>query len=516
MTDYEFVKVLGQGAYGRVFEVSKDGQKYAFKCPIVEGTDLPLSVSVREIDIITRLQKGGSGSKHIVDLSDVLFCNPIVSSIQPLKEGKDDIVTLVFPLALMDGASFINSTATTRDRKKFMYQMAKGMEYMHHNGIMHRDLKPENVLLFETDTGYDTKICDFGLAEQINDLPKSVHVVTMWYRPPELFYHSNYYSEKIDVWSFGCILFEMFTGTTLYQHSTSKDMYMAMQKTHGILSDQQIRLYYPNRQHKRIETIEDGTEHTPEHFRTWLLAHFGSDIEKRWPDEDDQKDFINLLERTLDLNPSTRWSFDLIVQHPFFGKKKATKPKRRTHPRFSHHNGRKVAVEYIEALISTDQYKDKMNDVEYYQLYASRFLAIDLVDRVLHRYAQTRSTLNDANVRTYALVCYHIAAKYCRCDAILPLTHWTENKEFMEKYEIIAEQDLVELEKYTLQEVLLFDVYRPQFIDFVSHEQLDRAIVADLFLSFKQLDLRFHNQSFSRIVTHALFFFELQDAESDH
>lgn len=71
----------------------------------------------------------------------------------------------------------------------FMYQLLRGVYFMHSANIMHRDLKPSNILV---NMNCDLKICDFGLArgfdadEQGKQVPVTAYVVTRWYRAPEV------------------------------------------------------------------------------------------------------------------------------------------------------------------------------------------------------------------------------------------------------------------------------------------------------------------------------------------
>lgn len=139
----------------------------------------------------------------------------------------------------------------------FLYQLLLGMKYIHSARILHRDIKPANVLLTEA---CDLKICDFGLARSYDveeggnvrlegdtletdedrellgvSQPKETaappavvpaagsaehephlarqmtrHVVTRWYRAPELpLYNDGHYSPAIDTWSVGCVYAEM-------------------------------------------------------------------------------------------------------------------------------------------------------------------------------------------------------------------------------------------------------------------------------------------------------------------
>ena len=114
--------------------------------------------------------------------------------------------------------------------KFILYQMLCGVNYLHSANVVHRDLKPSNLLVTEK---CEVRVCDYGLSREIK--PKgplfrtasavargdlsgapaplqtqlTKHVVTRWYRAPELILLEKDYTAAIDVWSCGCIFAEM-------------------------------------------------------------------------------------------------------------------------------------------------------------------------------------------------------------------------------------------------------------------------------------------------------------------
>lgn len=93
--------------------------------------------------------------------------------------------------------------------KAWSQQLLNGSHYMHTNKVIHRDLKASNLLINRKG---ELKIADWGLARSWNSEMKRLtnKVITLWYRPPELLLGALNYTTKIDMWSIGCIIAEMF------------------------------------------------------------------------------------------------------------------------------------------------------------------------------------------------------------------------------------------------------------------------------------------------------------------
>lgn len=107
-----------------------------------------------------------------------------------------------------------NNVLTDHHMQYFMYQLLRGLKYIHSANVIHRDLKPANLLL---NADCDLKICDFGLARGVTDnVDLTKYVVTRWYRAPELLCSCKDYTEMIDMWSVGCIFAELLGRAPLF------------------------------------------------------------------------------------------------------------------------------------------------------------------------------------------------------------------------------------------------------------------------------------------------------------
>ena len=105
-------------------------------------------------------------------------------------------------------------------KKKIFYEVCRAIEYIHSKGIIHRDLKPENILI---DKNYKIKLCDFGWSAKLSKSRKTF-CGTYEYMAPEIF-GNNKYDEKIDIWSLGILLYELYHGYSPYKGKDIFDIY---------------------------------------------------------------------------------------------------------------------------------------------------------------------------------------------------------------------------------------------------------------------------------------------------
>lgn len=87
----------------------------------------------------------------------------------------------------------------------------EGLAHLHSLNIIHRDLKPSNIVIKQDNK--NVAICDFGSAIQVKESGEfAIEGFTRWYKCPEMLFGSRNYRYEVDIWSLGCILFELATG----------------------------------------------------------------------------------------------------------------------------------------------------------------------------------------------------------------------------------------------------------------------------------------------------------------
>ncbi|KII93880.1 hypothetical protein PLICRDRAFT_36100 [Plicaturopsis crispa FD-325 SS-3] len=97
--------------------------------------------------------------------------------------------------------------------KSFTSQILAGLEYLHSKGILHRDLKADNILV---ETSGVCKISDFGISKRTDDIDRNGHTAmqgsVFWMAPEVISPQKKGYNAKVDIWSVGCVILEMWAG----------------------------------------------------------------------------------------------------------------------------------------------------------------------------------------------------------------------------------------------------------------------------------------------------------------
>lgn len=104
--------------------------------------------------------------------------------------------------------------------RRFAIQMLQSLKYLREENIIHCDLKPENILLKSPDKS-GIKIIDFGSSCFTNERIYT-YIQSRFYRAPEIILGIPY-TTAIDMWSFGCILAELFTGIPIFPGESEQE-----------------------------------------------------------------------------------------------------------------------------------------------------------------------------------------------------------------------------------------------------------------------------------------------------
>ena len=107
--------------------------------------------------------------------------------------------------------------------KELAYQIGLAIKYLHSYGIVHRDLKLENVMMSDNTETSLPKLVDFGLAKMIGPNELALEPFgTLGYVAPEVL-QKKPYSFSCDLWSYGCIIYALLSGSLPFDHESQKE-----------------------------------------------------------------------------------------------------------------------------------------------------------------------------------------------------------------------------------------------------------------------------------------------------
>ncbi|XP_076911351.1 mitogen-activated protein kinase homolog NTF3-like [Bidens hawaiensis] len=287
---YVPIKPIGRGAYGIVCSsVNREtNEKVAIK-KIHNAFDNRIDAlrTLRELKLLRHLRH-----ENVIALKDVMV---------PVNRRSFKDVYLVYELMDTDLHQIIKSSqALTNDHcQYFLFQLLRGLKYLHSANILHRDLKPGNLLI---NANCDLKICDFGLARtrSSKDQFMTEYVVTRWYRAPELLLCCDDYSTSIDVWSVGCIFAELLGRKPLFP---------------GTECLNQLRLIINILGSQREEEIEFIDNPKARKFIKSLPYSHGTSLSHLYPHAHPLA--VDLLQKMLVFDPSKRISVTEALTHPY-------------------------------------------------------------------------------------------------------------------------------------------------------------------------------------------------------
>ncbi|KAM5288759.1 mitogen-activated protein kinase 12 isoform 2-T2 [Ctenodactylus gundi] len=285
---YQDLQPVGSGAYGAVCSAvdSRTGAKVAIKKlyrPF--QSELFAKRAYRELRLLKHMRH-----ENVIGLLDVFTPD----------ETLDDFTDfyLVMPFMGTDLSKLMKHEKLSEDRIQYLvYQMLKGLKYIHAAGVIHRDLKPGNLAVNED---CELKILDFGLARQA-DSEMTGYVVTRWYRAPEVILNWMHYTQTVDIWSVGCIMAEMITGKTLFKGSDHLDQLKEIMKVTGTPPTEFVQ---------KLQSAEakNYMEGLPELEK----KDFASILTNASPMA------VNLLEKMLVLDAEQRVTAAEALAHPYF------------------------------------------------------------------------------------------------------------------------------------------------------------------------------------------------------
>ncbi|CAN0350117.1 unnamed protein product [Ascophyllum nodosum] len=193
----------------------------------------------------------------------------------------------------------------------FLYQLLRGLKYIHSANVLHRDLKPSNLVL---DANCDLAICDFGLARGVEDESNETlteYVQTRWYRAPELLCYASTYDTAVDMWSVGCIFAELLGRRPFFQGKNPMHQLQVIINVLGCPSEEDMS-FITDRAARGV-VLKHGRQ------AGVLRGAGGARPLAGYFPEDTNPLALDLLARMLVFNPKKRIGVEEALEHPYLG-----------------------------------------------------------------------------------------------------------------------------------------------------------------------------------------------------
>jgi mitogen-activated protein kinase 1/3 len=352
---YEIRGLVGTGSYGHVCEAydKVNNRVVAIKKIHKVFEDLiDCKRILREIAILNRLEH-----PNVIAILDL--CVP--ENLQNFDE-----LFMVLEICDSDFKKLFRNPVFLLELhvKTLLYSLLVGVKYLHSAGILHRDLKPANCLVNQDCT---VKICDFGLSRAVGmerqlhlqnlpdtpregDVPNGSptvplvphtqklkrqltgHVVTRWYRAPELILLEENYTEAIDVWSVGCIFGELlgmmkenvpfptdrgplFPGSSCFPLSPDQ-RHAVDYKFHTRGNRDQLNMIFNILGTPSEDDIDCLEKADARKYIQCFTKRDGQGLGDKF--KNSSSDAIDLIAKMLQFNPRKRINVEEALEHPFF------------------------------------------------------------------------------------------------------------------------------------------------------------------------------------------------------
>jgi cyclin-dependent kinase 2 len=445
---YEKITRIDTGAYSSVFKVKKcnTGEIFAMKKFTVKEDGCSIDM-LREISLLKITDHPNIGKLLEYNIFKRYIILPLYEStlLNVIRHRKTDMMDLY--------QTIINNMSPV------IRGLFEGVYHLHSLGICHRDLKPSNLMVTMDKNNNIPKIViiDMGQSKRLDwnrrDGARTRSVCTLWYRAPEILLGDDRYSFGMDIWSAGCIIYEIVMAYPLFPGDSSVDQLFQIFKVLGTPTDEDW----------------EGVTKLPEYKS--LFPKFKPKtniIEDIHRIDNDLKDLISKL---LVMNPKGRLTCSEALSHRYLSN-------------YDNDNNNNI-------LPSPDKYKDYILNIPYEgfslsdQLEITNMMRKVLLDWLLVVCIECRD-MGELGLRAYFRtvgivdrICNKFAIKRTHYQLLGITALWIASKieeiyvpdlEFMEYIcDNIYSMDTIEKMETKILAMLNMDIYFPIHIDYVPY-----------------------------------------------
>uniref|UniRef100_A0A6M2DRC1 Putative serine/threonine protein kinase n=1 Tax=Xenopsylla cheopis TaxID=163159 RepID=A0A6M2DRC1_XENCH len=318
---YEILGTLGEGTFGKVVKVKDTQDQTTCALKIIKNREKYRDAAMLEIKVLEKLSQ--------FDPNSLFLCVRMFNWLNYY--GHMCIAFEMLGVSIFDFLKENDYQPYPLDQIRHMaHQLCVAVRFLHQIRLTHTDLKPENILFVNSeydiviDEKYSSKpyrrvrdseirLIDFGSATFDHEHHSSV-VSTRHYRAPEVMLELGW-SQPCDVWSVGCILFELYHGSTLFQTHENREHFAMMERILGELPSKMTRRSKTSYFYKGELEWDDRSSsgrYVRENCKP-LHKYLASDNE-------DERLLFELIDLMLEYDPSKRITLDESLKHEFFFK----------------------------------------------------------------------------------------------------------------------------------------------------------------------------------------------------
>jgi len=320
---YEIISTLGEGTFGKVVKVKDHDENNYVAMKIIKNIHKYREAAKLEINVLQKLNSKDPTGKHL--------CVKMFDSFNYFGH-----MCLTFEILGESVFDFLKSNGYVgyplEQVRHISYQLSYAVKFLHENHLTHTDLKPENILFVSSD--WYTEVCpsskrairrmrdtrvkliDFGSATFDWEHHSSV-VSTRHYRPPEVILELGW-SQPCDVWSTGCIIFELYQGHTLFQTHDNLEHLAMMTRILGDIPFNLIRKTKTSYFHSgrlNWDWTLPAAKYASQHCRPLQQYRRAGPSSLQGQEE---SIMLDLVARMLEYDPGARLTLQQSLKHPFF------------------------------------------------------------------------------------------------------------------------------------------------------------------------------------------------------
>uniref|UniRef100_A0A4Y0BK76 Protein kinase domain-containing protein n=1 Tax=Anopheles funestus TaxID=62324 RepID=A0A4Y0BK76_ANOFN len=327
---YEILSTLGEGTFGRVVKARDIERNHIMAIKIIKNVDKYRDAAEMEIGALDKIKQLDPDLDHL--------CVKMLDWFD--YHGHTCIGFEMLGLSVFDFLKENNYSPYPIDQVRHIsYQLCYAVRFLHDSRLTHTDLKPENILFVDSEYSTtssrifpvdrpsqsarrikctDIRLIDFGSAT-FDDEHHSTIVSTRHYRAPEVILELGW-THPCDVWSIGCIMFELYHGVTLFPTHDNREHLAMMERILGTIPYRMARQTRTRYFHYgKLDWDEKSTNGRYVNGSCKPLHRYVHS------DKPEHLQLFDLIRKMLEYEPTKRITLDKALRHPFFAKLPADK-----------------------------------------------------------------------------------------------------------------------------------------------------------------------------------------------